>query len=168
MALTKEERETNAETFRHILTIRAMLFELTREFADRGIAHDQSKLSPPEVDTFTKYTPLLKDVAYGSEEYKGFLTAMKPALDNHYENNSHHPEHFSNGIMGMNLFDLIEMLVDWKASSLRGKDGDLSKSLELNKERFQIPEALYQVMKNTLPRIQQAAENAAVETSYPK
>ena len=38
--------------------------------------------------------------------------------------NRHHPEHFGeDGIRGMNLPDVVEMLCDWKAASERTKDG---------------------------------------------
>jgi len=46
---------------------------------------------------------------------------MKPAIEHHYKNNRHHPEHFNNGIDEMNLVDLIELLCDWKAASERNK-----------------------------------------------
>ena len=60
----------------------------------RAELHDQSKLESPEVEAFTEYTPKLKDCTYGSDEYKGYLEAIKPALDHHYANNRHHPEHW--------------------------------------------------------------------------
>ena len=43
----------------------------------------------------------------------------KDGIEHHYAVNSHHPEHYEAGIAGMSLFDLIEMLVDWKAASER-------------------------------------------------
>jgi len=36
----------------------------------------------------------------------------------------------------MQPLDRIEMLVDWKASTLRNKDGDIKKSLEHNRKRY--------------------------------
>lgn len=43
----------------------------------------------------------------GCDEYRACLREMKPALEHHYASNSHHPEHYSNGIQGMSLFDLL-------------------------------------------------------------
>lgn len=103
MNLTLEEIETNKETFRHILTIRSLLMQAIQELIKRANNHDNSKLEPPEVNTFTKYTSKLKEMEYGSEEYKQCLIDMKPALDNHYAHNSHHPEHYENGINDMKL-----------------------------------------------------------------
>src|SRR3990167_7750416 len=111
---TGKEREKMSEsrfkTMRHIETVRNYLGMVVKEFIDRSIAHDQSKLESPEVEIFEIYTPKLRDCAYGSEEYKGYMKEMKVAIDHHNTNNSHHPEHYQNGIDGMNLFDIIEML----------------------------------------------------------
>ena len=74
---------------------------------------------------------------------------MKPALDHHYANSRHHPEHFANGINDMNLIDIMEMLADWKASSMRHNDGNLLKSIELNQQRFGYDDQLKQILLNT-------------------
>jgi len=49
----------------------------------------------------------------------------------------------------MDLFDIIELLMDWKASSERHDDGNIYKSLEINKDRFQMSDQLIQIFKNT-------------------
>ena len=40
------------------------------------------------------------------------------------------------GVNDMTLVDLVEMLADWKAATERHDDGDLAKSLEIQRERF--------------------------------
>jgi hypothetical protein len=147
--LTLDEKATNDETWKHINQVQWFLGAFAHHLQMRGIVHDQSKLVPPEVSIFTEYTPKLKHSTYGSDEYKGFLAEMKPALDHHYAHNSHHPEHFDNGINGMTLLDLIEMLADWKAATMRHADGDIGKSLAINRGRFGISDQLAQVLENT-------------------
>ena len=93
MTLTLEERATNNETFRHIERVRNLLNACVVELLKRGELHDQTKLESPEVEAFTEYTPKLAECTYGSDEYKGFLDAIKPALSHHYAHNRHHPEH---------------------------------------------------------------------------
>ena len=78
---------------------------------------------------------------------------MKVALDHHYANNSHHPEHYENGVNGFDLFDLVEMLFDWKAATERHADGDIRKSIGINKERFGISEQLCYIFRNTADRM---------------
>ncbi len=116
----------------------------------RQAAHDQSKLTSPEVEIFDEYTPKLKCSTYGSDEYKSFLEGMKPALDHHYASNSHHPEHYPDGIKGMSLLDLLEMVCDWKAATLRHADGDLLRSVEINQKRFGYSDELKQILLNTI------------------
>lgn len=124
----------------------------SKELLQRATVHDNSKLQSPEKELFDEFTPKLKNCTYGSDEYKEFLKGLKTALDHHYANNSHHPEHYPNGINGFDLFDLVEMFFDWKAASERHADGDIFKSIEINKERFGLSEQLAEILKNTATR----------------
>lgn len=113
--------------------------------------HDNSKLESPEKEVFDVMTPRLKELEYGTQEYKDSLTELGDALTHHYANNRHHPEHFGeNGIRGMTLVDLMEMLCDWKASSERTKNGDIMNSVLINQERFGYSDDLAQIMHNTI------------------
>jgi hypothetical protein len=147
--LTTEEKATNNDTFRHIERVRNLLNRCVADLLNRGEAHDQTKLVCPEVAIFTEFTPKLSGSTYGSLEYNAFLEKMKPALDHHYANNSHHPQHYKNGINDMNLLDIIEMLCDWKAASERHNDGNIRKSIEINADRFGISPQLTKVLENT-------------------
>jgi hypothetical protein len=53
------------------------------------------------------------------------------------------------GINGMSLFDLLEMLCDWKAAGERHADGCVKRSLKVNKERFKLSDQLASVLHNT-------------------
>ena len=147
--LTLEERATNAETLVHIARVRTLLNTCVTHLLTRGERHDQSKLEPPEVSVFAEFTAKLKNSTYGSDEYKGFLNQMKPALDHHYANNDHHPEHWPGGVTDMSLISMMEMLCDWKAATERHHDGCLMRSIEINAKRFNIPEGIVCLLKNT-------------------
>jgi len=133
---------------RHIETVRNILGVVVKNLINRGSFHDQSKLQSPEVEVFEEFTPKLRDLTYGSDEYKQALAAMKPALDHHYAHNTHHPEHFED-VSKMNLLDIIEMLCDWKAATLRHDDGDIFKSIEINQKRFGFDDQMTSILKNT-------------------
>jgi len=156
--LTQEERATNAETWKHINLVMKLLASAQIELMRRQFTHDRSKLVPPEVSMFTEFTPKLKGSTYGSEEYKGYLRDMGEALNHHYLHNRHHPEFFEDGLKGMNLFDVLEMLIDWSAATRRHDDGDIFKSLEINRERFGIDDQLWQILYNTVAWIQDEFE----------
>lgn len=142
--------DSSKDTLLHIRRVNELLHAVISDFAKRASAHDASKLESPEKELFDQYTSLLKSTTYGSSEYNKYLSELKVALDHHYKNNSHHPEHHPDGIYGMNLFDLMEMLIDWKAATERHADGDIEKSLDINTGRFGISHELYCILKNTM------------------
>lgn len=144
--------DSTADTLLHIKRVSQLLTEAASELIRRANNHDNSKLKSPEKELFDEFTPKLKNTTYGSEEYKGYLKELKVALDHHYENNSHHPEYYENGVNGMDLFDLMEMFFDWKAATERTKDGNIIKSIEINQERFGISEQISEIFRNTVKR----------------
>lgn len=58
-------------------------------------------------------------------------------------------EHISS-INEMNLFDVLEMLIDWVAATKRHNDGDINKSIEINTKRFFLSPQLVEILKNTV------------------
>jgi hypothetical protein len=98
---------------------------------------------------FAIFTPRLRGMTYGSDEYKACLKEMGPGLAHHYAHNRHHPEHHPAGIDGMDLIDILEMYVDWWASSKRHADGSITRSIEHNKGRFQMSDQLANIFRNT-------------------
>ena len=154
------ERETQAtidgkiETQNHINSVSNKISKLMMGLSTRKDAHDATKLESPEKEIFGEYSPKLKTVDYGSKEYFELLASIKPALDHHYANNSHHPEYYENGIAGMDLLDLNEMFCDWLAATERMKNGgDIHKSIDFNAKRFNIDPQIVQIFHNTATRI---------------
>lgn len=171
--------DSTQETNAHIARVRELLYIIQNKLEERGFKHDRSKLEEPEKSGFDEVTGKLKALTYGSPEYKAQLERLKPVLDHHYANNSHHPEHYGrwvciicfkefprefnsncdmcgNGhlvfeprISGMSLLDLVEMFCDWKAATERHADGSILKSIQVNKERFKISEQLVEILENT-------------------
>lgn len=137
------------DTLDHIRRVQQELLRIAYQLTRRGIDHDQSKLQSPEKELFDEYTPKLKALTYGSNEYKKCLDAMGEALKHHYQVNYHHPEHYERGVNDMSLLDIVEMLVDWKAASERHADGDIFKSIEINAGRFEISDQLKVILLNT-------------------
>lgn len=138
------------DTRKHIATVGIYMNKLYRSLRFRSLRHDRSKLEEPEKSIFDEYTPKLATSTYGSDEYKVFLKEMGVALDHHYANNRHHPEHFEDGIKGMTLVDLCEMISDWKAATLRHDDGDILKSIDINQQRFGYTDEFRQILINTV------------------
>jgi hypothetical protein len=131
-------------------TISDAALDFCNDIMDRAYRHDESQLHKPEKERFDyvgTHQHLSKHT-YGSDEYKKSLEYLGPALDHHYQENDHHPQHFPNGISGMNLMQLVEMWLDWLAACKRNKNGNIYQSLEVNKDRFKISDQLYNVLLN--------------------
>ena len=141
--------DSTPDTLAHIGQVQVYLAQVISALKQRAIVHDASKLEEPEKPMFDTFTPRLRGSTYGSPEYKEFLEAMDEGLRHHYAVNRHHPEHFDNGFAGMNLIDVIEMLADWKAATLRLENGDLEESITLNAHRFGYGGAFAQLLRNT-------------------
>ena len=144
--------DSQADTEEHIAQVGRRLDAIRYRLLSRAAAHDASKLGPNEKPIFDEMTPKLKELTYGTDEYKASLAALGPALKHHYANNSHHPEHYENGIAGMCLLDLVEMYCDWQAATLRTKNGDFAKSIDINATRFSMDPQLVAIFRNTFER----------------
>jgi Family of unknown function (DUF5662) len=152
-AVILSEEDCIRETKEHIAQVREFMIMFAQDLMQRALVHDESKLEEPELGIFREFTPKLATSTYGSEEYEGFRSAMKPALDNHYAKNSHHPEHYENGVNGMNLADLVEMFCDWKAASMRHSNGDITQSIKTNTDRFKLDKQVVDIFTNSIPLV---------------
>lgn len=142
--------DSRPDTFIHIRHVQRLLNRVIGVLLRRSESHDSSKVEEPEVSVFDEFTPKLRDSTYSSDEYNEFLKNMKEqGLNHHYAFNPHHPEFYEDGIEGMSLIDLIEMICDWKAATLRHDDGDLMHSIEINQDRFGYSDQLKQILINT-------------------
>ena len=142
--------DSTQDTLQHIDRVNFYMDTMIKDLSHRNVVHDQSKLKEPEKEYFDKYTPRLATLTFGTPEYTQNIQDLKPALDHHYAVNDHHPQfHGEEGINGMNLLSLVEMLADWKAAGERGKSGNIYKSIDINAERFGISKQLKKILINT-------------------
>ena len=140
------------ETLEHKRLVSRFINILIVLLRDRAETHDDSKLLEPERSIFTMFSRKLLNNKYGDSDYEKNKKFMQTALQHHYDKNSHHPEHYANGINGMDLVDIMEMLCDWKAAGMRHKDGDIMRSIEQCSERFHIDSQLKEILINTAER----------------
>lgn len=145
--------DSRPDTLAHINQVRELLAEVQTNLSERSRVHDASKLEDPERAVFDEFTPKLRTSTYGSDEYKAFLVGMGEGLQHHYAHNSHHPEHYPGGFYEMTLLDVIEMLADWKAATMRHDDGDLAKSIVMNAERFGYDSAMTAMLLKTAKEV---------------
>jgi hypothetical protein len=140
--------DSSKDTLEHKAKVEKFIDDIAQILIIRGMKHDDSKLQEPEKSKFDIITQNLAGSEYGSKNY--FNAIKDDAIKHHYQFNSHHPEHYPDGIIGMDIIDIVEMLCDWKAASMRHNTGDIKKSIEINQERFGYSNDLKQIFLNSL------------------
>ena len=146
-----ESFDSTAYSLAHIQKVRDNIGVFVTEMLDRARRHDASKFGPEEKPGFDEAIPMLGGLSYGSPDYLAVVARMRPTLDHHYAHNSHHPEHYGNeGVAGMDLFDLVEMLCDWMAAATRNPADGVR--LDYNARVFSITPQLASILANTLAR----------------
>lgn len=142
------------KTLRHIGRVHGLLGMAATVLIKRAEVHDASKFDPEEAGPLAEMDALIEregQAPFGSEEYKRRTAMLGPMLKHHYANNSHHPEHYADGIDGMDLFDLVEMFCDWKAASERGEESSMN--IDAACERFNVQPQLASILRNTADRL---------------
>jgi len=148
--MSTEQHDSTPDTLAHIKRVNTLLLQCVYKLLNRAAIHDASKLVSPEKEGYDTISVRLKGMKYGTPEYRESLRELQPVIAHHYANNDHHPEHTPQGIAGMNLLSLTEMLMDWKAATERMDQGDIRRSLEINRERFNISPQLEAILQNTI------------------
>lgn len=157
---------TDADTAEHIAKVQARIDEILENLLKRSVAHDASKRFEPERSGYASLRARLGDIRYGTPEYRDALNAARPTIEHHYAHNDHHPEHYlEDGIRGMSLMAILEMLADWKAAGERVKAGSLRQSLEVNEQRFGIDPGLMRILYNTARELGWLEEPCTGETT---
>jgi hypothetical protein len=142
-------KRTRADTAEHVEKVRHAMEQIRQMLYLRANAHDASKFREPEASGFAALQANLSNITYGTPEYRQALAEAQPVISHHYAHNTHHPEHYPDGVAGMSLLDVVEMFCDWYAAGQRTKDGSLARSLAVNVERFKVEPQLAAIFENT-------------------
>lgn len=150
--MNPQEQKTLEVINAHRQRVFSLMSRLSQEVMQRGNKHDETKLGPEELPHYVATIDEFEKHPYGSDGYHKAKESLGPSVVHHYKHNRHHPEHFHNGIEGMNLVDLLEMLVDWKAATQNHPEqpGNTAKSLVLAIGKYKISPQLTQILLNTM------------------
>lgn len=140
--------DVKLETYKHKHLVSMFMNKIIEVLGQRSLDHDNSKLGEYESEEYAKFIPRLRTAKYGSDEHGEIMKDMSELMKHHYSNNSHHPEHFENGILDISLVDMIEMLIDWVAASVKS-DTSFEEGIEINQKRFGFGDEIKQILINT-------------------
>lgn len=147
------------DTWEHVRQVQEEVMRFSEMLVYKSTLYDASKFGPEEANAFIETAPKLKELEYGSEEYKASLASIQPEIQHHYAHNDHHPAQNAQGIDGMNLIQIVEMFCDWRAAAKRMKDGgDMIKSIDVNEKRFSMSSQLASIFRNTERALRVAEE----------
>lgn len=138
-----------ARGLRHIMTVQGLLRRVARQLLNRADDHDLSKLGPDELGGMIEIDGIADRYGLNSPEY--MVALLGKAIKLHQSRHTHHPEYHPNGVEDMSIFDLIEMVCDWKtANKLRGHP-EWEKSVDMLVKRLSLsPE--YVLLINLIAR----------------
>jgi hypothetical protein len=137
------------DTHEHRGKVRDMLNLPIHNLLRRGAVHDLSRFDPEEKPIYDAVLPELRSATPGTPEHSAIQGRLAPALRHHYSVNSHHPEYYSNGVSGMTLLDMIEMLCDLKAATMRPGSRTLAHALELAIKKHKISQEVAGILRHT-------------------
>lgn len=132
----------------HVNRVQNYMVAVLANLAQRTANHDRSKFTEKEIALVLGKADLDKH-EYMSDEERAALDNIKTAVQHHYAKNSHHPEHYHDGIDGMSLLDILEMACDWKAASESSKNGSYLNSIKQNTARFGLSIQMQYILMNT-------------------
>lgn len=150
--VTYTEQDYLRDTRAHIANVQRYMQAFATLLNTRSVDHDTSKLEEPEKSILHQNTVEYKRLKIGSPKYEAHLKKVKIALEHHYAMNSHHPQHYKNGVAGMDLLDIVEMFCDWMVACREHGDGNIVHSILENKKRFDYSDELTQILINTADR----------------
>lgn len=134
---------------KHRENVKSRLLFLADELYQRAYHHDDSKLQAPEIGWLIEMDKEPR-YPYGSPEYFDKMKRWDKFFRHHYKFNRHHPDHFQDGISGMNLADLCEYIVDIISYFEELHVGEALDTVNKQADRFGLDEQLIQILKNTL------------------
>ncbi len=125
------------------------LLFVSEEFSKRSKEHDNDKIENKEVyNVYKEYFPKLKKFPFGSKEYNDFERKYFDKAHQIHAQNRHHFYSNRNNLEDVNLFDLIEVIIDISESAKQY--GDYNKTMESLKNKQILNYDLEELIKNTL------------------
>lgn len=115
------------------------------ELRKRASVHDNSKIT--NRDEFLALTSIVSDKACLENASVPLSTLKQNSIKLHWQNNSHHPEHFEN-YEEMSKVDRIEMACDWMARSLQYRSNLLEFVKTRQEDRFHFSDEMFEEVYN--------------------
>lgn len=115
----------------HLDMVRHKLLLSSTELIERGYVHDEDKIFNPKVNkVYVEKFPELKKIEFGTTAYKKFEEDYFQEAHQIHVQNRHHFYSKKNNTQDVNLFDLLEAIIDISESGKQYKNLDYKKSFK--------------------------------------
>lgn len=132
----------------------------SKELDKRAEIHDTDKINDPRIyEIYKEHFPYLKQLEFGSQEYKEYeLKHFEKAHHLHVQNR-HHFYDYRNNLNDINLFDLLEAIIDVDQSSRQYNENyNLDSSVNTIIQKKITDETLEILVRNTLKYLNEQLE----------
>ncbi len=122
---------------------------------NQAIAHDEDKVAPGYVnDVYQEHFPTLKSIEFGTPEYRAYeLEHFKEAHAAHAQSR-HHYYNPLNKIDDIDLFDVLEAMVDIRQSQRQYSEYDIDFIMRTFKEKGVLDLDIEKLAYNTLRKLE--------------
>lgn len=156
VSFREQEDFYKRDVLRHREKVQQNVDDIVRVLKVRGQSHDLSKMERLETLCYMEPVHMLNntDIQFGTEEYAEQTSKMGEGLKHHIKVNDHHIEHHAEGLKGMSLCMLLEMLCDWKAAAERnGGVFDVERSINHVLKDREHGEIVAAILRNTVKEL---------------
>ncbi len=143
----------------HKRNIETELNIVCNEFLKRAKEHDNDKVEPGIVnDIYNEHFPTLKTIEFGTAEYLAYEKKYFIKAHELHAQNRHHYYSKYNTIDDVNLFDVIEALVDIRQSQKQYADYSHEKIVKTLIDKEVVNLDIKQLIVNTVLKLEELSE----------
>lgn len=122
--------------------------------------HDDDKVKPGYVhDTYQEHFPKLKQIEFGTGEYVAYEKEHFKQAHYLHAQNRHHYYNPNNHLDDIDLFDILEAMIDIRQSQMQYSDYEIDKIMNTFKTKGVLELDLENVAYNTLKKLEELDEN---------
>lgn len=145
----------------HRKKVESTMNDAASEINERAKVHDMDKKDDPRIhDVYKEYFPKLKKIPHATKEYYDYELAHFQEAHFLHVQNRHHFYDYRNKIEDVDLFDLLEAIIDINESSKQyNEDYTLEKTVSTIIEKGIADQDLVSLINNTLKHLNESKKN---------
>lgn len=139
--------EFASKLVRYKTDVQHVIHQMSSILNERAVTHDQSAFNQMEMQN-----AFIAINAEGKNpiDTQQLLTTVQ---DIHFASNPHHPEYHENGVRDMSIFDILELMADWKITSRAKVNTTFDQYLNEQFAVYDVPEYVQSIIRQTAKQL---------------